>query len=338
MPNSNDDEALMLRELVDRQSKVIEEMHDRLEALERRNSEALFVSSTEALDGLEPQVSRRKLLFGAMAAAAGAAIAIDASPAAALTGQNVVLGASNDANLTTSLTNTAASTPAAVLSVTNGATGSAIVATGTSEGINGTGGGADTAAGVAGTAASGYGLYGASTSGYAIFAGGNGRIGLGSHLAAGPPISGSYAAGDLVRDAGGNTFSCVTAGSPGVWRKVAGPASAGAFHFLTPARRVIDTRNDGGLLTNSFRTVPLAPWVPANALAIAANLTVIHTNSYGWGTLYSPATGPGGSSINWDHPAATIANFAMSPISGQSVNMRIDGTANFIIDVIGYFL
>jgi hypothetical protein len=81
----------------------------------------------------------------------------------------------------------------------------------------------------------GFGLYAsASGSGYSAYFATNGRIGMDSHLGAGPPVSGTYGLGDMVLDTGGNLWHCVTAGVPGVWAEDVGSFDGGS---AAPARR-----------------------------------------------------------------------------------------------------
>ena len=112
----------------------------------------------------------------------------------------------------------------------------------------------------------------------------------------------AHQAGELDVDAGGDLWYCVTAGTPGVWRKVAGPSSAGAFHALVPARalRLTDAcpRPVAPLATGQARLVNVAArrdvttgagvqddYVPAGATAIACNVTVVDTVGAGFLTI-----------------------------------------------------
>ena len=94
------------------------------------------------------------------------------------------------------------------------------------------------------TANPGYGVVGSgtgTTSSGALFRGERSNVHL---LAAGAPAPAridAHVAGELVCDSSGDLWFCVAGGTPGTWRKVAGGASAGAFHPITPAR-VYDSR------------------------------------------------------------------------------------------------
>jgi hypothetical protein len=81
-----------------------------------------------------------------------------------------------------------------------------------------------------------------------------------------PPTSGTFRRGDLLNDKNGSgVWVCVTAGKPGIWRKVAGAATVGAFHPIDGGR-AYDSRTPGagGRITggtNRVITIPtsLAP-------------------------------------------------------------------------------
>ena len=335
------------QQTIDAQQRTIDALAERLARLESvdsaeshqknvnasRPAPAMPSSRINARDGSSDSgLSRRRMLATAATVGSGLLLVRSAQPAAAANGNSLILGQSNDASLTTTLVNTSTGGPTTLLQVSN--TSGASLA----EGINGRANGA-AAAGVVGASDNGYGVYGDSQVGYAVYAGGNGRFGIGQHVASGPPTSGSYGVSDIIRDSQGNIFACVAAGSPGTWKKVIGPQTAGAFHLVNPSFRSIDTRSNGGLLTDSQRTISLAAaGVPLTASAVSVNLTVTETGPAGWAALYSPATGWGGTStINWNAPLTTIANGAIVAISNQQVSIKVSGFCQFLIDVTGFW-
>ncbi|MBI4882420.1 MAG: hypothetical protein HY826_00020, partial [Actinobacteria bacterium] len=120
-----------------------------------------------------------------------------------------------------------------------------------------------------------------------------GALLLSNDLATSPPSRGTtFAKNTLETDGAGNVWFCYEAGTPGKWRKLAGPATAGAFHAVTPTR-VYDSRaplpTPGILNTGQNRLVSVADGrdnngtvttpnlVPAGATAVAANITVTGT-------------------------------------------------------------
>ena len=212
--------------------------------------------------------------------------------------------------------------------------------------------------GVYGISQTGNGVVGHSTSGYDFFGEGAGRIGLSPHVGLGPPQSGIYAAADVISDTQGALWSCVVAGAPGVWRKLAGPTTAGSLHTVTPTR-VYDSRSPqplpGMLDTNQPRTISVADGrkpisgnvqtvdlVPPGATAIACNITITETIGSGFATV-NPGINEviSASTINWSHSDQTMAN---GIIVGIDEERRITliagggGSTHIIVDITGYFL
>ncbi len=212
--------------------------------------------------------------------------------------------------------------------------------------------------GVYGISQTGNGVVGHSTNGYDFFGEGAGRIGLSPHVGLGPPQSGIYAAADVISDTQGALWSCVVAGAPGVWRKLAGPTTAGSLHTVTPTR-VYDSRSPqplpGMLDTNQPRTISVADGrkpisgnvqtvdlVPPGATAIACNITITETIGSGFATV-NPGINEviSASTINWSHSDQTMAN---GIIVGVDDERRITliagggGSTHIIVDITGYFL
>jgi len=207
-----------------------------------------------------------------------------------------------------------------------------------------------TAAGVRGESTTGTGVVGAALSGHDFLASGSGRIGLVPNLSAGPPSAGTYTTGDVFCDAVGNLWVCVATGTPGVFRKVAGPATAGALHPITPAR-VYDSRLSGGsLAAGSTRTLSVATAtaggtvVPSGAIAIAFNLTIAGTVGSGWlGVVPSGAPFGTTSTINWYATGQEVANGGIVKLGGdRHVDIvsggRVGASTQLIVDISGYYL
>lgn len=219
-------------------------------------------------------------------------------------------------------------------------------------------------------------LYGFTTqSGSAVVGVGSGSgsigvraLGVKAHLsltpngAAAPSRSDAHGIGEIVEDVQGDLWLCVGAGTPGTWRKLAGPASAGAFHAIAPLR-VYDSRlplqpANGKLASLQNRVISIADArdqttgevsianvVPAGATAIVCNLTVTDTTGPFGGFLSlvpGDATLPSGSSINWFGINQNIANGITVKVDAtRQVKVFAGGggspTTHFIIDVNGYF-
>ncbi len=125
--------------------------------------------------------------------------------------------------------------------------------------------------------------------------------------------------------------------------------TTGAFYTVTPCR-IVDTRNpDGPFGGPAFQplnirvfAIPGSCGIPAEATAIAANLTA--TNTTGRGHFLGYATGvsqPTASTLNFG-PGQTRANNATIAlgVAGQITvfcALPFGSTADFILDVAGYF-
>lgn len=158
----------------------------------------------------------------------------------------------------------------------------------------------------------------------------------------------------------GNLWFCVDhtgLGNSAVWRKLAGVGTAGSYHPLTPAR-VYDSRPGAGgagpLATGNNRTVSVANsinasgavvtsnFVPAGATAVVANITVTNTVGTGYmGVNPGGTTTMGASAINWTAGVAIANGLTFTLNSSRQLTVVAGGTgtsANFLIDVFGYYL
>ena len=173
-----------------------------------------------------------------------------------------------------------------------------------------------------------------------------------------PPLqrTDSHVVGEI-DNVDGDLWMCVAAGTPGTWKKITGPAAAGAFHAVSPARvydsrlpapapgvlggganRLVSVADKRDLVTGAVVTANV---VPAGATAISVNLTA--TTTVGGGFL---AVNEGGnttvaaSAINWSASGQTIANGIIVPVDAarQVTVIAGGGSADFILDVSGYFL
>lgn len=168
----------------------------------------------------------------------------------------------------------------------------------------------------------------------------------------------AHSLGELVCDVDGNVWACTVAGTPGTWRKIAGAATAGAFHALSPGR-VYDSRaalpTQGSIASGQNRTisvadkrdptsgaVTLANFVPAGATSVAANITVVSITGAGFLTV-----NPGGSTvvesstINWSAAGQILANGVILTLNATrqlTVVAGGGGTTELLIDITGYYL
>lgn len=129
------------------------------------------------------------------------------------------------------------------------------------------------------------------------------------------------------------------------------------FHALTPAR-AYDSRspapdNQSPLASQSVRTVSTAnsrsaatgsiivtDLIPADAAAIAYNLTVTRPTAPGWlATSQKGAGAATASTLNWPAGTSSLANGSVVQVTDRAIDVRngSSGTAGVLVDVYGYF-
>ncbi|MCU0270018.1 MAG: hypothetical protein MUF83_15420, partial [Acidimicrobiales bacterium] len=174
---------------------------------------------------------------------------------------------------------------------------------------------------------------------------------------AGPPSSGSHLRGELLVDVAGTMWLCVSGGTPGTWRELAGIPTTGAFHAITPVR-VYDSRcpapQPGTLSGGAWRIISVAHGrnldtgvvtasnvVPSGAQAVTYNLTIVSQTGTGWLSVNpGSAATYGSSSVNWWAPGQILANGLVVKLdTNRQVKVFAGGgSTHFLIDVTGYYL
>lgn len=179
---------------------------------------------------------------------------------------------------------------------------------------------------------------------------GSGKVLLDGTGVSNPP--GNVAAGGvLTRDGSNNVWASVAANQ---WRKLAGPAAAGAFHPITPVRLYDSRPSKGGggpIAAGEFHTLSVGITAPGGpqivavgAQAMSYTLTVTNTvGSNGFlAVTEGDTTGYTASTINWTAPGTTIANSTVVKVDGElKIRVYCGGPAgvqtNYIVDVLGYY-
>jgi len=299
----------------------------------------------------------RRLGTGAAGALAGGALlaAGQASPAAAANGNSLVIGnhggGSNTGSATTELRSSGRSGTMGLFVVQDGSIGltlfPAAVQGFATEGV--------VSSGVYGYSSidEGFGVVGVGSGAGVYASGGRADIALNPSGAAPYASATPHNEGDMIEDTNADLWVCVASGTPGTFRKVAGPATAGQLHLLPTPTRVYDSRpgNAPALGTKS----PLAngairdidakgngSGVPEHATAVLANFTVVNTSATGFLAAYrSGIPFPGTSTINWSQPGTIVANTTIVAVSSaETFRCHVPATSStdFFVDVIGYFL
>lgn len=160
----------------------------------------------------------------------------------------------------------------------------------------------------------------------------------------------------------GDLWWCVAGGTPGTWRKLAGPTSSGAFHAISPVR-AYDSRAAApapGILTIGVPlTISVAAGrgidtgdvvagkenvVPVGATAVLANVTVVDTIGAGY-LAVNPGTSTAiaASTINWSSSGQILNNGVSLTLGGdRQVTIvpagSVGSATHVVVDVTGYFL
>jgi len=160
-------------------------------------------------------------------------------------------------------------------------------------------------------------------------------------------------AGEVVLDVHRDLWLCVASGTPGTWRRLAGPTSAGALTVLASTTRIYDSRPGSQPPTGTktkFQSGDVRPLaatgnssgVPANAQAVMISATATNTNPGGFFSFYKTGIAfPGNSNLNWGLANSTVAvTTVVACGTGATFNARMQGSggADLVIDVIGYYL
>ena len=111
-------------------------------------------------------------------------------------------------------------------------------------------------------------------------------------------------------------------------------ARSGRFAAVT-ARRLLDTRT-GTKVPAATTVTALAPDVPADATAVAVNLTFTDATAPGFFTAFGDGPRPNVSTGNADAAGQTRATFAVVPAS-SALHVYSQSGAHVIVDLVGYF-
>ena len=166
-----------------------------------------------------------------------------------------------------------------------------------------------------------------------------------------PPVGTAGTAGSLLVDVNGDWWAAtVTDLNDGLWRKMAGPGTAGQLHLLPSPVRVYDSRPGADpsavgpkaqTQVNVARTIDPtlnASGVPVLARGVLITLTIVAPASGGFAKVWPDGVAiPATSSINFD-PGQNIATTTVSGCGpGAKIQVLSNSVADFIIDVIGYY-
>ncbi|MCU1365440.1 MAG: hypothetical protein JWN39_1079 [Ilumatobacteraceae bacterium] len=117
----------------------------------------------------------------------------------------------------------------------------------------------------------------------------------------------------------------------------AATARAGRFVPASPTR-LLDTRATGRVPGGSSVEVALPAGVPADAIALALNVTVTDSTASGFVTAYPTGQAvPQASILDLDGAGQTRAAGSILPVSAGGVALYLSGGGNVVVDLLGYF-
>ncbi len=167
-----------------------------------------------------------------------------------------------------------------------------------------------------------------------------------------PSRADAHLQAELVVDIDGDLWFSIADGSPGTWRRMSGPNTAGAFTVLPTPVRVYDSRPNnppnnvtkGPVANAAARTISCtnnASGVPIGATAVLVNATVVNTSANGFLALYRNGIAyPGTSNVNWFVAGQVNANqavVALDVLARIAAYVPVGSSADVIVDVIGYW-
>ena len=288
---------------------------------------------------------RRLLVGGATAVAVAAAGVVATATPAAAAGDPVLLGAANAATAPTEINATGSDG----LHVTSD---TLVAIQGT--GPNGVVGSSTEGIGVVGSTNSGTGVWASSADGVGLFVHGPTNLRLDTYFGRPAPTGdgGFHNAGEVVLDnPGNNVWLCVSSGSPGTWRKVSGPAAAGAFHVLPIPARIYDSRAGTApsqgpktkLSGNVARTIDCtvnSSGVPIGATAVALTVLLLDAaNANGNMTIWANgAARPAANTMVWGAGSGRYTSSTISAVdAGAKIQVSAGVATNVALDVVGYY-
>lgn len=230
-----------------------------------------------------------------------------------------------------------------------GSTNTGIGVTGYSGELRGVYGSSPAGVGVMGYSTDDVAVYASSENGYGLrSAGGTAAAFLPGEGTAPQLRSDAHTAGELEATSA-DLWWCIASGTPGTWRKLAGPLTAGALHVLAAPVRVYDSRPNNPpdlgpkvpMTAGEERVVDTGfdAAVPDGATAVSINLTILSGSTTGFVSAFANGIDwPGTSSINWDRTNQITANSAIVAVDELArFRIRASDVTNVVVDVIGYY-
>jgi hypothetical protein len=117
----------------------------------------------------------------------------------------------------------------------------------------------------------------------------------------------------------------------------ASAAAAGRF-VARPSTRLYDSRSGPALAPGDTTTLPLPAGIPADAVAMALNVTITESSAPGFVTEFPAGRQmPTSSILNVDQAGQTRAAAGIFPVSSTGVALYLSGGGHIVVDLLGYF-
>lgn len=212
-----------------------------------------------------------------------------------------------------------------------------------------------TSVGVLGRADAGIGVIASSFTGLSLLVRDGGRMQQ-QLRTTGAPTTGTFNAGEQIRDGLADLYICTVGGTPGTWRKVTAqhPAYAnagGSLNLLPRPIRLLDTRpSTTAPINNGFAklaantelslqisgTVADSLSVPSGAKGILGNITITGATAAGYALVWS-ADQPTPLTSNINFRDGDQANYFISAIDAAGkLKVLASAATNVLIDVFGF--
>lgn len=115
-------------------------------------------------------------------------------------------------------------------------------------------------------------------------------------------------------------------------------ASASGRFVARPSTRIYDSRSGPKLSPGATKTLALPAGVPADAVALALNVTITESSSPGFVTEFPAGRQmPTSSILNVDQADQTRAAAGIFPVSASGVALYLSGGGHIVVDLLGYF-
>ncbi|MEO8265259.1 MAG: hypothetical protein ABI706_07065 [Ilumatobacteraceae bacterium] len=163
------------------------------------------------------------------------------------------------------------------------------------------------------------------------------------------PTSNFGLVGMLYVDAAGDWWASTADGAQGLWRKLAGPSTAGQLHILPAPIRVYDSRlgeapaavgPKAPSVSNAVRIIDTTgngSNVPVDANAVLINLTVTGPQTAGFASAWATGAFPGTSSINFAAGQSIAGTTVVGCGPSATIQILSNTVTDFLVDVIGFY-